>query len=72
MSELRAILGLYFLCPGCGLLFSWLLWFLLFFACLGLWAFVPWCLCWLCPVCGHLFIVYQVIYVRADALFLSF
>ena len=31
-----------FLCPGCGLWFSWLLWFVLFFACPGLWVSVPW------------------------------
>ena len=30
LPGLREILGSYFLCPRCGLLFSWLVWFLLF------------------------------------------
>ena len=42
---LWVVLGLFFLCPGCGLVV------LVLFAYPGLWGFA-WLFCWLCPYVG--------------------
>ena len=47
---LWVVLGLFFLCPGCGLVV------LVLFAYPGLWGFA-WLFCWLCPYVGVGFVV---------------
>ena len=47
---LWVVLGLFFLCPGCGLVV------LVLFAYTGLWGFA-WLFCWLCPYVGVGFVV---------------